>query len=412
MKQRAIEPGLLRVFRNYCGFAVCYFLGSFLFVFFTTEQLFNSTSILFLVNFIIFFILWGYLQWGWLKRKLKSMFLPIGIAIAALAPIYMSAILWPLPLQDPLNDIINRSWMLFPILIVPIVLVAWQYGLMVTMTLVVLTAFYDLPFLLMTVGDINLEAIPFIVVPILRSIALGIVGTIVSMLRTTQQSQRQKLLKANIMLSQHAQTLEQLAISRERNRLARELHDTLAHTLSSQILTLEALRLSTNSKDKELNDQLDKLIDNTRKGLADTRRALKDLRAKQLEDLGLVSALKSLAADAASRTNCAATCTISENLPVFSRGVEQCMYRIAQEAVENIIRHADASQMELKLVKEDGHICLEIFDNGKGFDQTGVDDKGRLGIQGMQERAAEVGGEFSIESQSDAGTKIRVVFKD
>ena len=305
MKQRAIEPGLLRVFRNYCGFAICYFLGTFLFVFFTTDQLFNSTSILFLVNFIIFFILWGYLQWGWLKRKFRSMFLPIGIAIAALAPIYMSAILWPLPSQDPLSDIINRSWMFFPILIVPIVLVAWQYGLMITMALVVLTAFYDLPSLLMTVGKINLEAIPFIVVPILRSIALGIVGTIVSLLRTTQISQRQKLLEANIMLSQHAQTLEQLAISRERNRLARELHDTLAHTLSSQILTLEALRLSTDKDDKELNDSLDKLISNTRKGLSDTRRALKDLRAKQLEDLGLVSALKSLAADAASRTNCA-----------------------------------------------------------------------------------------------------------
>ena len=68
--------------------------------------------------------------------------------------------------------------------------------------------------------------------------------------------------------------------------------------------------------------------------------------------------------------------------------------------------------MELKLIKEDGQICLEIFDNGKGFNQAGVDDKGRLGIQGMQERAAEVGAEFSIASQSAAGTKIRVILKD
>lgn len=412
MKQRAIEPGLLRVFRNYCGFAICYFLGIFLFIFFTSELLITPTSLLYLMNFIIFFILWSYLQWGWLKRKLKSLFLPVAIAIAALAPIYLSAILWPLPSQDPLTDIINRSWMLFPILIVPIVLVAWQYSLVITMALVVLTAFYDLPFFLITLGEINLEAIPFIGVPILRSIALGIVGTIVSLLLTTQRSQRERLLEANIMLSQHAQTLEQLAVSHERNRLARELHDTLAHTLSSQILTLEALKLSSNPADKELNISLDQLIDNTRKGLADTRRALKDLRAKQLEDLGLVAALKSLIADTASRTNCAATCTISENLPVLSLKVEQCMYRIAQEAVENILRHADATMLGLKLIREDSQIKLEIIDNGKGFIQSGVDSREKLGITGMQERAVEAGGIFSMESTPSSGTNIRVVFEE
>lgn len=349
---------------------------------------------------------------GWLQRRLKRLFLPIAISIASLVPIYLSALLWPLLSQDPLTDIVYRSWMMFPILIVPIVLVAWQYSLLITLALVTLTAFYDLPFILIGLGKISLESVPFIGVPILRSIALGTVGTIVSLLMTTQRLQRKRLLDANIMLSQHAKTLEQLAISRERNRLARELHDTLAHTLSSQILTLEALKLSSDPKDEELNESLDQLIFNTRKGLADTRRALKDLRAKQLEDLGLVSSLKSLIADAASRTNCAATCTISENLPTFSSKVEQCMYRIAQEAVENIIRHSNASAMELKLVKHDHQVILEITDNGQGFNQSRVDSSEKLGIKGMQERAVESGGAFSIEAQPDSGTKIQVVFED
>lgn len=407
-----VEPGLLRVFRYYCGFALAYFLGNFLFVYLTTNTLITPTSILFLMNFSIFLILLGFLLWKWLEKKLKRLFLPIAISIAILAPTYTSALLWPLESPDPLTDIIYRSWTFFPILIVPIVLVAWQYSFKITFLLVFLTALYDLPFILLSIGKIDLAAIPFIGVPILRSIALGTSGTIVNLLIKTQRSQRKRLMNANIMLSKHSQTVEQLTISHERNRLARELHDTLAHTLSSQILTLEALRLSTQPDDKELNDSLDKLIFNTRKGLDDTRRALKDLRAKQLEDLGLASALKSLMASAASRANCTAACTISENLPILSPKVEQSMYRIAQEAVENTIRHANASEMELKLINHNNQIILEIIDNGQGFEQNQVDHKERLGIKGMRERAAEIGARFSLETQQDKGTKLRVVIKE
>jgi signal transduction histidine kinase len=411
MEERVIEPGLLRVFRYYCGFAVLYFFGNFLYAYLTTKILSSSTSLLYLIDFFIFLALLGYLMWEWLEKKIKAFFLPIAILIAALAPIYTSVVVWPLPSQNPLTDIVIRSWMLFPIVIVPIVLVAWQYSLKVTLILVVLTAFYDLPFILIGVGKINLEAIPFLGVPILRSVALGIVGTVVSMLIKTQRTQRERLMEANIMLSQHTQALEQLAVSHERNRLARELHDTLAHTLSSQILTLEALKLSINPDDRELNDSLDEMVINTRKGLEDTRRALKDLRAEQLEDLGLASALKSLLADAASRTNCAAICTISENLPLLTPKVEQCMYRIAQEAVENIIRHANATTIELKLIHQRKHIILEITDNGLGFQKDSVDSQGRLGIKGMQERSVDAGGEFIINTEINKGTQIRVEFE-
>ncbi len=412
MEQRAIEPGLLRVFRNYCGFAVCYFFGNFLYTFLTTKTLISPTSLLFLMDSFIFLLLTGYLIWGWLERKLKGLFLPIGLMIAALAPIYTGAYLWPFQVQNPLTDIVYRSWMLFPILIVPIVLVAWQYNFKITLALVVLTAFYDLPFILLSAGEINLETIPFIGVPILRSIALGIVGTIVSMLMTTQRSQRKRLMDANQMLSQHTQTLEQLATSRERNRLARELHDTLAHTLSSQILTLEALKLSSDPEDGELNQSLDQMIASTRKGLADTRRALKDLRAKPLDDLGLASALENLVTNAASRAGISAACRISESLPPMSSRVEQCLYRISQEAIENIVRHANASALELKLTEKKGKILLEIRDNGKGFNIQAIDSREKLGVRGMRERAAEAGCIFKIESQPDSGTIIRITFEE
>ncbi len=410
MEDRAIEPGLLRVFRYYCGFAIGYFIGIFVYTIRTTHTWITSTSLLFLLNFFIFLVLLIYLLSGWLECKLKSLFLPVAIMIATLGPIYCSVLLWPMQIQDPVTEIIYRSWMLFPILIVPIVLVAWQYSYNVTIVLVIITAFYDMPFIIMSLGKISLESIPFIGVPILRSIALGTVGTVVNSMMATQRAQREKLIEANIKLSEHAQVLEQLAVSRERNRLARELHDTLAHTLSSQILTLEALRLSVDQKDKELVGSLDQLIENTRSGLADTRRALKDLRAGKLEDLGLPNALKSLVADRSARANCAGICTIPENLPTLPIKTEQCIYRIAQEALANVARHASAHTMEVKLSQHKNKIVLEVIDDGRGFDLNRVDSHEKMGIKGMQERATEAGGIFKVSSRPNNGTIIRVEF--
>ncbi len=411
MDERAIEPGLLRSFRYYCGFAIVYFFGNFLYSSLTTHIWITPTSLLFLINAFIFILLVIYLLPGWLEKKLKNLYLPIAILAAAMGPIYTSILLWPLQVQNPVTDIIYRSWMLFPILIVPIVLVAWQYSFNVMIVLVTISAFYDLPFIVINLGKINLEAIPFLGVPILRSIALGTVGTIVNMLMHTQRLQRQELIEANIRLSEHAQTLEQLAVSRERNRMARELHDTLAHTLSSQILTLEALRLSANPNDEEMIGSLDQLIQNTRSGLTDTRRALKDLRAGKLEDLGLATALKSLVADTAARANCTGICTISANLPILPIRTEQSIYRITQEALENTARHANARNIKVKLARQKSRIILEISDDGQGFALDRVDSRERMGIKGMQERAAEAGGNFKINSKSNTGTTIRVEFE-
>jgi signal transduction histidine kinase len=425
MDERVIEPGLLRIFRNYCKFAICYFLGNFLYVFITTGEPLSALSLLYLANLLNFLFLLVLLYCGWLERKIRKLYLPITLSIATLGPIFSSAAIWPLQFNDPLTDIVIRSWTLFPILIVPIVLVAWQYSLTITLALVVLTALYDLPFIYMSASSTALQLLPFsfrnaestagqilpfIGVPILRSIALGMVGTIVSLLIKTQRTQRRRLMEANVILSEHAYTLEQLAVSRERNRLARELHDTLAHTLSSQVLTLEALKLSVDPQDQELNHSLNQLIDNSRHGLDETRRALNDLRARHLEDLGLVSALKNLLQEAASRGNCTSSYSISDTLPLLSAKQEQVIYRIAQEAMENIIRHANAKSIALSLQYDKSLLILEISDDGSGFNQEEIENKNRLGIKGMRERAADIGGTFSLETKPGHGTTIQVKF--
>jgi signal transduction histidine kinase len=425
MDERVIEPGLLRIFRNYCKFAICYFLGNYLYVFFTTGELLSALSLLYLTNLLIFVFLLILLYWGWLERKIRKLYLPITLSIATLGPIFSSAAIWPLQFNDPLTNIVIRSWTLFPILIVPIVLVAWQYSLTITLAMVVLTALYDLPFIYMSAGSTAFQILPFsfgnaesavnqimpfIGVPILRSIALGMVGTIVSLLTKTQRRQRRRLMEANVILSEHAHTLEQLAVSRERNRLARDLHDTLAHTLSSQVLTLEALKLSVDPKDQELNHSLNQLIDNSRRGLDETRRALNDLRARHLEDLGLISALKNLLQEAASRGNCAASYSISDTLPSISDKQEQVIYRVAQEALENIIRHANAKNIKLSLQYEKSSLILKISDDGSGFNAEMIQNNDRLGIKGMRERAAEAGAIFNLETKPRHGTTVQLIF--
>jgi signal transduction histidine kinase len=213
---------------------------------------------------------------------------------------------------------------------------------------------------------------------------------------------------ANIRLGQHAQTLEQLAVSRERNRIARELHDTMAHTLSGNAVNLEALKLMLPEDNEEIQGMLNQSLENTRAGLAETRRALKALRSKQVDDLGLSLAMRNLAIDAASRGDFNLSVDISDQLPEITPDVEQCVFRITQEALENIVRHASAQRVELVLSNENGALNLTITDDGCGFDTEDVAQSDQLGIQGMQERATILNGEFTILSSRNQGTTIRL----
>jgi signal transduction histidine kinase len=406
MKQRTTEPGLNRIFRNYCGFALLYFFAFFVYTIVTIGEIFSPTLILFYVNLAVYAVLFAYLSWAWLAKKIGRFYFPLAILMATLIPMYSVTIFWPFQTGDALSEIIYRSWYLFPILVVPITLVAWQYGYKIALVFIVFTAFFDLPFIIMRINEINLETIQLLGVPIQRTIAFGMVGVIVGLLMNTQKDQRRKLIQANVMLSKHADTLEELATSRERNRLARELHDTLAHTLSSQILTLEALRLSPPEAKDEMQTVLLTLIENSRKGLSDTRRALKDLRSKQLDDLGLKAALDALVKDASSRMEFSIEALIDDNLPGISKEIEQCIYRIAQEGIENIVRHANASRAALTLSYSKNILMLEIRDNGEGFSLGVINDGDNHGIKGMQERVEDVGGILNISSRKKRGTRI------
>ena len=384
---------------------MAYFAALSLFTALQTGQIVNLSQIQSYVNLAINGVLFGYLSWSWLEKRLKKYYLPLALIAATVVPLFSNLIYLASP-QETAQITITRSWLLFPILIVPLVLIAWQYRFRIVLTFIVLTTIIELTILFSRLNIVNFETLPILGVPLIRAFAFGTIGHIVTRLINTQREQQRKLLEANLILSEHAITLEQLATSRERNRLARDLHDTLAHTLSGLTVNLEAIKILLGDEFPQIKTRLDHALENTRIGLTDTRRALRDLRVKQVEDLGIRLALENLAEQASLRGQFDIQVSLPDILPKISIHLKQSYYRIAQESLENIVKHAQAAQVFLSLKVVDGSLTLTIEDDGIGFQSTENFSIDTLGIQGMYERAAECSGSLSIVSNPGGGTII------
>jgi signal transduction histidine kinase len=397
---------LLQIFRYFTGMAMFYFAVTVVFTAIQTGEGDSLTQVQAYVNFGTSLIQLIYLSIPWIRIKLRGLFLPIALVNATVVPIFSNLIYLVDPYEDIWN-IITRSWLLLPILIVPIVLIAWQYKFRYVVLIVIFSTYVELFVLVPHIDMISIDAFLILGGPLIRAFSFGTIGLIVNRLVALQYLQRKELILANVRLSEHTQTLEQLATSRERNRLARELHDTLAHTLSGQAVNLEAIKLMIPTNQNDVHQMLDKSLANTRAGLAETRRALKALRSQRLDDLGLQKAIKKIASDSASIGDFYLSVNIPDPLPELTPDAEQCIYRITQEALENIIRHSKADNVEVILEQTDDHLLLSITDDGVGFDAQNVDLSDKLGIRGMRERADLIGGNFRILSNLKTGTTVR-----
>jgi two-component system NarL family sensor kinase len=196
------------------------------------------------------------------------------------------------------------------------------------------------------------------------------------------------------------------AQTEERNRLAREIHDTLAQDLSAVIFQLEAAEalLAQAAEPERVQRSVTAALDLARKGLDEARRSVLDLRAAPLEGRTLPGALAALAAEA----DLAAPVVLFEmepGMPPLPPAVEVGLYRIAQEALQNALRHADAGRIVLRLEAPPGRVRLTVQDDGRGF-VPGENAGSRFGLIGMRERARLLGGSFQIESSPGAGTRI------
>jgi len=346
--------------------------------------------------------------WDWIWRRLAGFFAPLMLLWISSAPILLHHALVPRFPPGPLANAEGMALRQLPVLFMGLVLVAWQYRLMQVVWFSLGTALLEW---IVILGLVRVPPVAFLVfffITIVRTVSFLVVGLFVSQLMGRLRAQQESLQQANVRLTHFASALENLTVTRERNRMARELHDTLAHTLTGLSVALETVRAYWDVQPARARELLDRSLETTRRGLEETRRALKSLRASPLEDMGLGLALRQLVESAAARSHLDTELALPNPMPALSPDVEQCIYRIAQEAVDNIVHHANAKRLSLRLARDGEGVALVIADDGMGFDRRARTLSDRFGLVGMRERADLVGGSLTVESHLGKGTTVRL----
>jgi len=205
----------------------------------------------------------------------------------------------------------------------------------------------------------------------------------------------------------------QLAVMDERNRMAREIHDTLAQGFTGIILQLEAADQALNERPSELERHLSQAQNLARKSLAEARRSVWNLRPQALEQLQLAEALGQEVDRFNKETGVNVRFTVSGDRRDLLPEVETGLLRICQESLANVRKHAKASDVEVNLTFNESAVELSVSDNGVGFKPDTTDrvskKRGAFGLIGMRERARGLDGTFEVQSKKGKGTLVRVV---
>jgi two-component system, NarL family, sensor histidine kinase UhpB len=188
----------------------------------------------------------------------------------------------------------------------------------------------------------------------------------------------------------------------ERRRIAQELHDEIGQTMSAVLLQIKRISSQVPS---ERRPELGEAQEAVRSALDEVRRIAHELRPVALDDLGLRSALTALSTGFSRRTGLRVERSFKTDLPLLTPDAELALYRVAQESLANVARHADASSVQLSLEQGRGGVVLRITDDGHGFGPDTPDGAG--GLRGMRERALMVGGNLAIGAGPGGGVEVR-----
>jgi two-component system NarL family sensor kinase len=217
--------------------------------------------------------------------------------------------------------------------------------------------------------------------------------------------------------AEHTRSAARLATIEERNRLAREIHDTLAQGLAAITLQLETADALAATRPQRAQEAIQRALRLARSNLEEARNSVMDLRAAPLRDHTLPEALAALVDGDIQQKNdepvpaVQISCLPSVNWPVLPARIEVGLYRIAQEALANALRHAGAQHIEITLSVDEQWARLVVQDDGRGFDPDTVTQSvgaGHFGLTGMAERVKLLGGRICIQSGPGAGTCIDV----
>jgi len=256
------------------------------------------------------------------------------------------------------------------------------------------------------VGIAGGEVHSFLILLPLRVAVLYAFPLITGYLADTRLREHVALEEANRRLRGYAATVENLATSRERVRLARTIHDTLAHSLSALVVQLEAVDTLLGTDLGAARAQFDRVRQHARFGLDEARQAISDLRSSPVEELGLGPALEQLAEHFGQRSGLHTEWVLQGTPTPLLPAQANAVYQIAEEALDNVERHAAAAHVMVRLNYANG-ITLEVEDDGQGFDPATIDPR-RFGLVGIRERASLVDGHVTVNTAPNQGTRLTV----
>jgi signal transduction histidine kinase len=232
-------------------------------------------------------------------------------------------------------------------------------------------------------------------------------------LRASEQTSLELLEKSRQMQNELRHLSHQLLSiqEEERRKISRELHDVIAQTLTGINMRLATLKTESNDNLAELQEKITSTQHLVEKSLDIVHRFASALRPTVLDDLGLIPALKTFMQSFLAETGVRVSLKVFAGIEQSSATVRTVLFRIAQEALTNVARHAMASQVAVDIQSHNGTIHMEITDDGQGFEVDGTacaNKRDRLGLLGMRERVEMIGGTFCLESAPGQPTTVRV----
>jgi signal transduction histidine kinase len=352
-------------------------------------------------------VFFAFVMWDGARRGLGKWFLPVALSWFLIIPIVEQALVYrnavPALTNQPGGGAAGIGFEgLF--VVIPVILATWQYGrrgLIGSLGVLLVGQLLLAPL----IGRNAVDLAFYLLGSLGRVAMMALLGYVVLQLVIALRSEHAQLADANRRLAQRAATVEQLAESRERNRLSRELHDTLAHSLTGLSVQLKALGTLMTRDPAAAAAQLKDAQATVKTGLQEARRAIQALRASPLEELGLSEALRQLCGRMGDRSGLAFECRIDE-VGALDPLTEQAIYRVAEAALANVEQHAGAEQVTVGLAATAPDcVRLEVRDDGVGFDLADL-PADRFGIAGMRERAELIGARLTVDARPGGGTTI------
>lgn len=415
------EPGVLALFRIFVGLQLALMLWNWLTSIRTPRYILTgrfpqltqwflekqSNANIYLLGAALLGLLFIYILVPWFQRWCGKYYLPIALVFQVVIIILADDLLTLNRLNNQLLfDFGSRNWQLFFFLFFPVILASWQYRFSQVLVLILFTTLVELLFFLLIRNAPAFHFGASSAFLLGRSLLYVFIAYLISHLMKAQRGLRTSLETANQKLKDYLSTQDALATARERNRLSRELHDTLAHTLSALVIHLEAANIEARSDPSKIQLEMEAITQQARTGLNEARRAIRSLRAAPLEEMGLLLSLQEAVKEAAIRGNFEPHIYLPAALPFLPAEIENEVYRVALEAIQNVALHAHAKNLTLRLTVNSGTLNLLVEDDGIGFDPKKVDPQAHFGLLGLRERADLHGADLQVNSMPGSGTSV------